>query len=76
MESSLCLSSIVSNAVTLLVGIFKISELEAQRMTGYCKYCDSVIDDNEMLRVFDSDKHQLVWVGCLPCYNKRTELMR
>jgi len=45
-------------------------------MTGYCKYCDSMIDDNRTIRLRDSDTGQLIWVGCLTCHKKRIELMR
>lgn len=43
-------------------------------MSGYCKYCDSLIDVDEIVRAFD-DEHRLIWVGCLPDYQKRLELM-
>ena len=42
-------------------------------MTGYCKYCDRIIDDSEIICAFN-DNHQMVWSGCLNCYEKRTEL--
>jgi len=40
-------------------------------MTGYCKYCDSLIDEEEIMRAVDSDTHQVIWVGCAACYKKR-----
>jgi len=43
-------------------------------MTGYCKYCDSLTEP--IIEAVDSDTHQVVWVGCGPCYTKRVELMR
>jgi len=42
-------------------------------MTGYCKYCDSIIPDEEIIRAFNAE-HRMVWTGCLSCYEKRNEL--
>ena len=41
---------------------------EQRRMTGYCKYCDTLTDD--IVRDFN-DNHNMVWSGCLNCYKKR-----
>ena len=43
-------------------------------MTGYCKYCDSLIKDDDVIRAYNDDG-RLTWVGCCPCYQKRIELM-
>lgn len=40
-------------------------------MSGYCKYCDTLKDD--IVQAFN-DNHQMVWTGCLSCYEKRNEL--
>jgi hypothetical protein len=45
-------------------------------MSGYCKYCNLLVDEEEIIKVFDSNPRQLVWVGCRTCYKKRTELMQ
>lgn len=44
-------------------------------MSGYCKYCGSLIDIEDIVREFDSDKY-LVWVGCRSCYVRRKELKK
>jgi len=44
-------------------------------MTGYCKYCDSLINEDETIRAINSDTHQVIWVGCRTCYEKRIESM-
>jgi len=44
-------------------------------MSGYCKHCDTIIEDNSIVRAYD-DNHRLVWSGCLSCYDKRNELIR
>ena len=42
-------------------------------MRGYCKYCDSLIEEEDILRDFDPNTHELIWYGCLACYKKRRE---
>lgn len=43
-------------------------------MSGYCKYCDSLVSDEEIVKAY-SDEHRLVWVGCLSCYQKRIGML-
>ena len=42
-------------------------------MTGYCHYCGSLIQDEDMIHTYD-DKHRLKWTGCFPCYQKKMVL--
>jgi RNase P subunit RPR2 len=39
-------------------------------MSGYCKYCDSLV--NTTIKQRDS-KNNVVWVGCPSCYEKKIE---
>ena len=41
------------------------------RMTGYCKWCDTLTDD--IVQDFNSETGMLVWTGCLSCKIKRIE---
>ncbi len=41
-------------------------------MTGYCKYCDSLVEEKDMVKL--TKDHRFVWVGCYPCYKKKTEI--
>jgi len=42
-------------------------------MTGYCHYCGSLVDEKDMVRVYDLDRY-LKWIGCFPCYKKHMEI--
>jgi hypothetical protein len=46
-------------------------------MSGYCKYCGSLIDEDNTIRTYKYDlrSHQLTWVGCVPCYKKHIGLI-
>lgn len=37
---------------------------------GYCKYCDTLTDS--MVKVYEFG--QLIWAGCINCYEKKKEL--
>jgi RNase P subunit RPR2 len=40
-------------------------------MTGYCKYCGSLIGEKDIIREHDRKTGQLLWVGCRDCNKKR-----
>ena len=41
-----------------------------KRMSGYCKHCDSLTNENDIVKLYDSD-HNLVWTGCFDCFEKQ-----